>query len=257
MTDKPFQHKIAIVTGAATGIGQATAERLAAEGARVVVNDIDPAGAEVAQQIGGLFIQADLSQRAGCQTIVEQTIAAYGTVHILVNNAGIQHVSPIEEFSEDAWDKLLAVMLTAPFLLTRYAWPHMKSQKWGRIINIASISSLRAEPNKSAYNAAKTGLLGLTRTLAIEGGQLGITAHAVCPGLVHTHLIDKQIPDIARTQGIPEDKVIEYFLENSPIKRAIKPSEIAALVSFLCSDAAAMMTGAPVLIDQGLSAVHP
>jgi len=253
MTDK----KIAIVTGAATGIGEATAERLAAEGARVVVNDVNPAGAEVAQRIGGLFIQADLSQRADCRTIVECTLAEFGTVHILVNNAGIQHVAPIDEFPENAWDKLLAVMLTAPFLLTRYVWPHMKAQGWGRLINIASISSLRAEPNKSAYNTAKTGLLGLTRTLAIEGGPLGITAHAVCPGLVHTGLIDKQIPDIARTQGIPEDKVMDYFLENSPIKRAIQPREIAALVAFLCSDEAAMMTGAPVLIDQGLSAVHP
>ena len=257
MTDKPFEHKIAIVTGAATGIGQATAERLAAKGARVVINDVDPAGAEVAQRIGGLFIQADLSRRDDCRTIVERTVAEFGSVHILVNNAGIQHVAPIDEFPEDAWDKLLAVMLTAPFLLARYAWPHMKAQRWGRVINIASINALRAEPNKSAYNAAKTGVLGLTRSLALEGGPLGITTHAVCPGLVHTNLIDKQIPDIARTQGISENEVMGYFLGNAPLKRAIRPAEIAALVSFLCSDEAAMMTGAPVLIDQGLSAVMP
>jgi 3-hydroxybutyrate dehydrogenase len=247
--------RVAIVTGAASGIGQAIAARLAAEGARVVVADMNPAGAGVAERVGGLFVQSDLSRRADCRAIVERTVAELGSVHILVNNAGIQHVAPIDEFSEEAWDKLLAVMLTAPFLLTRYAWPYMNAQRWGRIINISSLNALRAEAHKAAYNAAKSGLLGLTQTIAVEGGPHGITAHAICPGLVRTPLVESQIPAVARAQGIAEEDVVEQvFLRTAPIKRFIEPEEIAALVAFLCSDAASAMSGSPIMMDQGIHA---
>jgi 3-hydroxybutyrate dehydrogenase len=247
--------KVAIVTGGAGGMGRAIAERLAAGGARVAIADVNPAGEQVARQIGGLFIQSDLSQRAACRAILDRTIDAFGAVHILINNAGIQHVAPIDEFAEDKWDTLIAVMLTAPFLLTRYAWPHMKAQGWGRIVNISSLNALRAEPLKCAYNSAKSGLLGLTQTTAVEGGPFGITAHAICPGLVRTPLVESQIPAIAQAHGVDESEVVErVFLKSAPIKRFIEPSEIAALVAFLCSDDASAMSGSPILIDQGIAA---
>jgi 3-hydroxybutyrate dehydrogenase len=247
--------KVAVVTGAASGIGLAIAERLAAEGARVVAADVSPSGQAVAERLGGLFVQSNLTQAADCMEIVGRAVAEYGTVHILVNNAGVQHVAAIEDFPLEAWERLIAVMLTAPFLLTRTAWPHMKAQGWGRIINISSLNAMRAEPNKAAYNAAKSGLLGLTQTAAVEGGPHGITAHAICPGLVRTPLVERQIPDVARAQGIaPEDVVSKVFLRTAPIKRFIEPAEIAALVAFLCSDAASAMSGSPIMVDQGISA---
>lgn len=247
--------RVAIVTGAASGIGLATAERLAADGARVVVADISPTGQAVAERLGGLFVQSDLSRPSDCIGIVERAVAEYGTVHILVNNAGIQHVAALENFPLEAWERLMAVMLTAPFLLTRAAWPHMQTQGWGRLINISSLNALRAEPNKAAYNAAKSGLLGLTQTAAVEGGPHGITAHAICPGLVRTPLVEKQIPAVAQAQGVaPEEVVSKIFLRTAPIKRFIEPAEIAALVAFLCSDAASAMSGSPILFDQGISA---
>jgi len=253
--DDFLEGKVAIITGAAKGIGCAIAEHLAAEGAKVVLNDFDPEGKEVAERLGGLFVQGDLGQKSVCESIVEEAVKAYGSVHILVNNAGFQSVHSIEEFPEDVWDKMMAVMLKAPFLLTQCVWPYMKAQKWGRIINITSNSALKADMNKSGYVAAKHGLLGFTRTLALEGGPHGITAHPVCPGLVRTSLIENQLPDISKRTGIPEDEVVdELFLKNAPIKRFIEPAEIAGLVSFLCSDAAAAMSGSPLLIDLGKGA---
>jgi 3-hydroxybutyrate dehydrogenase len=247
--------KFAIVTGAASGIGRAIAERLAAEGGRVVVADVSPAGQAVAQAIGGLFLPVDLASRAGCARLVGDAIAACGTIHILVNNAGIQHVASIEAFPDEAWDRLLAVMLTAPFALARAAWPAMTAQGWGRIVNISSLNALRAEPQKAAYNAAKAGLLGLTRTLAVEGGPHGITAHAILPGLVRTPLIERQLPALAAAYGVPAERVApDVLLRAAPIKRFIEPAEIAALVAFLCSDEAAAMTGTPILMDQGIHA---
>src|SRR5512140_3795903 len=171
MTQLPFKGKIAIVTGAASGLGLAIAERLAADGAKIVVSDINTdAGKAVAARLGGSFVLADMSRRADCRALVDQALASYGTVHILVNNAGFQHVETIEAFPEDVWDKMQAVMLTAPFLLTKYVWPAMKQQRWGRIINISSIHGLIASPNKVAYISAKHGLVGLTKTAALEGG---------------------------------------------------------------------------------------
>jgi 3-hydroxybutyrate dehydrogenase len=247
--------KVAIVTGAASGLGKAIAERLAADGANVVVADISDKGAEVAAAIGGHFVKGDSAQRADCKALVDAALAKYGTVHILVNNAGFQHVSTIEDFPEDMWEKMQAVMLTAPFLLTRYCWPAMKKQQWGRIVNISSIHGLIASPNKAGYIAAKHGLVGLTRTAALEGGACGITANAICPAYVRTPLVDNQIADQAKTRGIPPEEVIEkVMLEPAAIKRLIEPAEVADFVAYLCSPAAGVITGAALTMDLGWTA---
>jgi 3-hydroxybutyrate dehydrogenase len=256
MSDPIFQDKVALVTGAASGIGLAIAERLAGEGARVVINDIaSEAGQAAAQRLNGLFIQGDLRQRLDCKALVGRVVVEFGALHILVNNAGFQHVDPIESFPEETWDQMIALMLTAPFLLTRYAWPSMKAQGWGRVINIASRLALRGEAFKSAYVAAKHGLLGLTRTTALEGGASGITAHAICPAYVRTPLMENQIADHARIRDISADEVVEQvMLKQYPIKRLIEPAEIAALVSFLCRPEASAMSGSPIMIDLGSTA---
>lgn len=250
-----LKDRIAIVTGAASGVGKAVAERLAQDGAKVVVSDVNAAGAGVAHSIGGHFVQADAAARGDCKRLVDETLARYGSVHILVNNAGFQHVSPIEEFPEDTWDKLLAVMLTAPFLLTRYCWPAMKAQQWGRIVNISSIHGLVASPNKSAYISAKHGVIGLTRAAALEGGAHGITVNAICPAYVRTPLVANQIADQARTRGMAADEVIEkIMLEPAAIKRLIEPSEVGEFVAWLCGPAAGAITGAALTMDLGWTA---
>ncbi|MEW5890143.1 MAG: 3-hydroxybutyrate dehydrogenase [Pseudomonadota bacterium] len=255
MANEHLKDKIAIVTGAASGVGKAVAERLAAAGAKVVVADVNPAGAALAATLGGHFVQGDSARREDCKRLVDETLARYGTVHVLVNNAGFQHVAPIEEFPEDTWDKMIAVMLTAPFLLTRYCWPAMKRQQWGRIVNISSIHGLVASPHKSAYISAKHGLIGLTRSAALEGGAFGITCNAICPAYVRTPLVDNQIADQARTRGIPEAEVIEkVMLEPAAVKRLIEPAEVAEMVAYLCSPAAGAITGSALAMDLGWTA---
>lgn len=256
MADAAMQNKVVVVTGAASGIGLSIAERFATDGANVVVSDINAeAGQAAAERLDGLFIHGDLSRRADCKALIYQTVEEFGTVHILVNNAGFQHIDPVEAFPEDTWDKMIALMLTAPFLLTRYAWPLMQKQKWGRIINIASVHGVRASPFKSAYISAKHGLLGLTRTTALEGGPHGITVHAICPAYVRTPLVENQIADQARTRGISEDEVVEQvMLKPAAIKRLVEPEEVAALAAFLCRDEASAMSGSPVMIDLGWTA---
>ena len=245
--------RVAIVTGAASGIGRAVAETLARQGSQVVVADLNAEqGQAAAGAIGGHFVAANLAQRPDCRRLVDETLERYGRVDILVNNAGFQHIDPIEEFPEDTWNTMLAVMVTAPFLLTRYVWPAMKVQGWGRIVNIASVLGLVAAPFKAGYVTAKHGLIGLTRTTALEGGQYGITANALCPAYVRTPLVEGQIADQARTRGLaPEDVVEKVMLEPTAIKRLIEPAEVAALVAYLCSDAAAVVTGAAWTIDLG------
>lgn len=248
--------RVAIVTGAASGIGRAIAEAFAQEGIEVIVADLDSdQGQCVADTTGGHFVMADLAVRDDCDRLVNETIARYGSVDILVNNAGMQHVDSIEMFPVEVWDKMLAVMLTAPFLLTKYVWQTMKASGWGRIVNIASIHSRVASPYKSAYVAAKHGLIGLTRTAALEGGAHGITANAICPAYVDTAIVEDQIADQARTRGLSPKEVIEQvMLEPAAVKRLIAPEEVASLVVYLCSDAASAVTGADWAIDLGWTA---
>ena len=244
------------MTGAASGIGLACAERLAADGMKVVLADMnEKTGSEQAKRLSGDFIHADLSQRKGCKSLIEETLKKHGTVHVLVNNAGFQHVSPIEDFPEDQWERMLSLMLTAPFLLTRYAWPAMKKQKWGRVVNIASIHALIASPFKVGYIAAKHGLVGLTRTAALEGGEHGITVNAICPAYVRTPLVDNQIADQAKANSMSPAEVIEkIMLAPAAVKRLIEPAEVAAFVAYLCSDAAGTITGSALTMDLGWTA---
>jgi 3-hydroxybutyrate dehydrogenase len=248
--------KVAIVTGAASGIGLACAERLAADGMQVVLADLnEKAGAEHAKRLGGTFVKADLTSRAGCRSLVDAALKAYGSVHVLVNNAGYQHVAPIEEFPEEQWERMLALMLTAPFLLTRYCWPAMKKQKWGRVVNIASIHALVASPFKVAYISAKHGLIGLTRTAALEGGEHGITVNAICPAYVRTPLVDGQIADQAKANNMSPDEVIEkIMLAPAAVKRLIEPREVADFVAYLCGEPAGTITGAALTMDLGWTA---
>ena len=249
--------KSALVTGAASGIGRAIAEDLSRRGARVLLADID------AQQLSAVAAplhdaasqRADISSRDDCRALVERARRELGGVDILVNNAGLQFVSPVEEFPEDRWEYIVRVMLIGAFLLTRYAIPDMYRKGWGRIVNIASLHGLVASPYKSAYISAKHGLLGLTKTVALEAADKGVTVNAICPSYVRTPLVEKQIADQARVNGISESEVVErIMLAPAAIKRLLEPSEIAAYVAFLCSDEASGITGAAQLIDVGWTA---
>ena len=248
--------KVALITGAASGIGLACAERLARDGCTVVIADVnEKAGQDQARRLEGSFIAADLSRREGCRKLIDETLRRHGTVHILVNNAGFQHVSPIEDFPEDQWERMISLMLTAPFLLTRYCWPSMKKQKWGRIINIGSIHALIASPFKVAYIAAKHGLMGMTKTAALEGGEFGITVNAICPAYVRTPLVDHQIADQAKANRMsPEEVVEKIMLAPAAVKRLIEPTEVADFAAYLCSDAAGVITGAALTMDLGWTA---
>ena len=248
--------KTAVVTGAASGIGYAAADALIKAGHQVVIADLnEQAGQAAASELGAHFVQADLSLVADNQRLIAEAREAYGAIDILINNAGFQHISPIEDFPEATWQTMLAVMLTSPFLLTKYAWPDMKQKGWGRIINIASVHGMVASPYKSAYIAAKHGLLGLTKTAALEGGEQGITVNAICPAYVKTPLVDKQIAAQAANHGIePEQVVSEIMLKNAAIKRLIEPDEVGALINYLASDAARSFTGSNLTIDLGWTA---
>jgi 3-hydroxybutyrate dehydrogenase len=247
----------AIVTGAASGIGRAVAEALAASGARVMLADLNTAeGERVAQGLAGCaFERTDVASRDDCRRLVDRTVAAFGGVDILVNNAGVQHVAPVEDFPEDRWEELIRIMLIGAFLLTKYTVPYMYRGGWGRIVNIGSLHGLVASPYKSAYIAAKHGLLGLTKTVALEAGEKGVTVNAICPAYVRTPLVEKQIADQAKVHGITEDEVIErIMLAPAAIKRLLEPSEVAAYALFLCSDAASGITGSAQLMDAGWTA---
>lgn len=246
----------AVITGAASGIGRAVAEALAADGYRVVIADRNQEqGTAVAVALNGLFVAADLCQRNECRNLIEAATEFAGGVDILVNNAGFQHVAALADFPEDTFEQMQALMLTAPFLLSKYVWPHMQEQGWGRIINIASIHGLVASANKSGYIAAKHGLLGLTKTAALEGGAHGITVNALCPAYVQTPLVEEQITAQAKAHGIAEDEVIEQImLKNAAIKKMIPPQDIAALVRLLISEHGASITGASWTIDGGWTA---
>lgn len=248
--------KCAIVTGGASGIGESITKVLSKEGYNIVIADLnEDAGILLAEKIDGIFIKVDLSKQASCLRLIDETIKEFGRVDILINNAGFQHVSPLEDFPEEKWDQMLLVMLTAPFLLTKYVWPYMKKQKWGRVINMASIHGMVASPNKVGYISAKHGLIGLTKASAVEGGEYGITVNALCPAYVQTPLVESQIADQARINQMNEDEVIEnIMLKSAAVKKIINPKDIAAIVLLLCSDHGASITGASWTIDGGWTA---
>jgi 3-hydroxybutyrate dehydrogenase len=248
--------RVALVTGGASGIGKATAAALASEGHRVMIVDLDAArGESAAEEIGASFLQVDLSTRAGCRCAINHTASELGPVQILVNNAGFQHIDSIEDFPEDVWDRLHSLMLTAPFLLMKYSWPGMREAGWGRVVNISSVHGLIASPFKSAYIAAKHGLIGLTRAGAIEGGEQGITVNALCPGYTFTPLTEGQLDDLARSLNVSREEALEQsLLAPAAIKRALQPSEVADLVAYLTSEKASGITGAAWTIDLGWTA---
>lgn len=251
-----LQNKTALITGAGSGIGRAIAEAFAREGARVLVHDVTAQAQTVADALGMPFLQADLSDQAAVRELARRALAvANGRVDILVNNAGFQSIHPVEDFPEDIWNNMLQVMLTAPFQLIKYLLPPMKRNKWGRVINISSLHGLVASPFKSAYISAKHGLIGLTKTVALETGSDGITVNAICPAYVRTPIVDKQIADQARSQNISEADVIDkVMLAPAAIKRLIEPEEIAEFVLYLASDKASFITGAAHSIDLGWTA---
>ena len=247
--------RCAVVTGGASGIGAAVAARLSAAGADVVVVDRDREAAErVASQVGGEAAVADLAD----DEAVRELCAPDGPVaraDILVNNAGLQHVSPVEDFPPERFAQILRLMLQTPFELTRAALPHMYERGWGRLVHVSSVHGLRASANKSAYVAAKHGLEGLSKVLALEGGGRGVTSNTVCPGYVNTPLVQGQVAAQAQVHGIPESEVVERIMLTAPvIKRLIEPSEVAELAAYLCSDAASYANGSSFVLDGGWSA---
>ena len=249
-----LKNRTALITGAGSGIGKAIAEVFAREGARLILNDLAPGAARLAQALGGVFIQADLSDQRSVRALAQRALEL-GPVDILVNNAGLQRIDPVDEYPEDTWNMMLQVLLTAPFQLIKYTLPGMKQRRWGRIINIASLHGLVASPYKSAYISAKHGLLGLTKTVALEVGEYGITCNAICPAYVRTPLVESQIADQARTLSIPEAEVIEkVMLAPAAIKRLIEPEEVAEYALFLASDRASAITGSAQVIDLGWTA---
>ena len=251
-----MSQRTAIVTGAASGIGLAVSQALAAGGIRVVMADLNEvAGQAAAEKIGALFVRADLSRQADCRGLVDAALARFGRVDILVNNAGIQHVAPVDDFPVARWDAILAINLSAAFHTVRAALPAMKRKAWGRIVNIASAHALVASPFKSAYVAAKHGIAGFTKTVALELAEQGITVNAVCPGYVLTPLVEKQIPDTARARGIISEAVIrDVLLAAQPTKKFVTVEEVAALTAFLCSQDAASITGAVLPVEGGWTA---
>ncbi len=238
-----------MVTGGASGIGRACVERLAADGADVVVVDRDAGAAEaVAAQVGGTAVAVDLSD-------LDAVDALDLAVDVLVNNAGMQHVAPVHEFPVDRFSLILRLMLEAPFRLVRGALPHMYEQGWGRVVNVSSVHGIRASAYKSAYVSAKHGLEGLSKVIALEGAEHGVTSNCVNPGYVRTPLVQNQIADQAKAHGLSEEDVVsQVMLSSAALKRMLEPAEIADAVAWLCSPAAISVTGTSLVMDGGWSA---
>jgi 3-hydroxybutyrate dehydrogenase len=255
--------KTALVTGSTSGIGLGIAQALAAEGANLVINgfgdvmEIEQLRAMIAAtyDVKVVYSPADMSKAASIQTMMSLAAREFGGVDILVNNAGIQFVAPVEEFPIEKWDAIIAINLSSAFHTTRLALPYMKQNQWGRIINIASAHALVASPFKSAYVAAKHGIAGLTKTVALEVAELGITVNAVCPGYVLTPLVEAQIPDTAKARGISEEAVRrDVLLASQPTKKFVTVEQVAGLTTFLCTATAASITGAVLPIEGGWTA---
>jgi 3-hydroxybutyrate dehydrogenase len=236
MTDR----RAALVTGAASGIGRAIAERLSTDGWDVHAVDLD---------------DGDLTTREGNRAVVDAALERFGRLDAVVANAGFQHVAPIAEFDEDRWDALVALLLTSPFLLARYAWDALAAGGDGRFIAVASVHGLVASPFKAGYVSAKHGLLGLVKVLALEGAPVGISACAICPAYVRTPLVEAQIADQARAHGLPEQRVLEdVILAPQAVKRLLEPEEVAETVAFLAGPGGRSFSGAPVVMDLGWTA---
>ena len=255
--------KCALVTGSTSGIGLAYAKALAAEGAMLVINgfgDADAIAAETAALTASsgapaIHVVADLTRREGVETMMATVAKEFGGVDILINNAGMQHVAPVEEFPVDKWDAIIALNLTAAFDAARLAVPTMKARGWGRIISTASAHSTTASPFKAAYVSAKHGLAGLTKTLALELATHGITANCISPGYVWTPLVENQIPDTMAARGLTREQVLnEVMLVRQPTRQFVTPEQVAALALFLCRDDAAQITGANMAMDGGWTA---
>lgn len=255
--------RVALVTGSTSGIGLGIARALAAAGADLVINGL--AAAETVEQLRielammtarpVLYSPADMSDPASIEAMIGTTIEAFGRIDVLVNNAGIQHVAPIETFPAATWDRILAINLSSAFHTTRLVLPHMRARRWGRIVNVASAHGLVGSAFKSAYVAAKHGVVGLTKVTALETAEDGITCNALCPGYVYTPLVEAQIDDQAKAHGLPRDRVVrEVLLAKQPNRRFATVEEMGAIVRFLASDAAASITGAALPADGGWTA---
>ncbi|MCB1537920.1 MAG: 3-hydroxybutyrate dehydrogenase [Rhodospirillales bacterium] len=260
---KSLKGKVALVTGSTSGIGLAVARALAAEGANVMINGFGDAaaiekerkGLEADFDVSAWYNGADLSKEDGVKAMVGDAIAKGGRLDILVNNAGIQHTAPVDEFPSEKWNLILSLMLSAPFFAIQEALPAMRKQGWGRIVNIASVHGLVASVNKAAYVSAKHGLTGLTKVVALETARQAITCNAICPGWVHTPLVQKQIDAIAARDNISGEAAKEKLLsEKQPSGEFTRPEDIAAMVVFLCSENAAQMRGTLWVQDGGWTA---
>ena len=255
--------KTSLVTGSTSGIGLGIAEALAREGANVILNgfgdakEIEALRSRLASSYGVkvTYDGADMSKASDIEAMMTRAAAAYGGVDILVNNAGIQHVAPVEEFPTAKWDAIIAINMSSTFHTTKMVIPYMKSKGWGRIVNIASAHALVASPFKSAYVAAKHGVLGFTKTIALEVAEKGITVNAICPGYVLTPLVEKQIPDTAKARGMTEEQVKrDVLLAAQPTKKFVTVEEVAGTTLFLCSDSAASITGTYIAVEGGWTA---
>jgi 3-hydroxybutyrate dehydrogenase len=260
---RPLSGRVGLVTGSTSGIGLGIARALARAGSAIVLNGFGKAEEISATQVMlaneyGVAVEyssADMSNLASIAEMIEMTIAEFGRLDVLVNNAGIQHVAPLQEFPAEKWDAILAINLSSAFHTTRLALPHMIANKWGRVINIASAHGLVASPFKAAYVAAKHGMIGLTKVTALETAEQGITCNAICPGYVYTPLVDAQIEGQARAHNIPREQVIrDVLLVQQPNKRFARVEEIGEVTVFLASDSAASITGIALPVDGGWTA---
>ena len=252
-----LEGKVALVTGSTSGIGLAIARAFAAEGAKLMINGFGEAGeiVKITEELGAVHDGADLSNPQAIERMMTRCAYKLGPIDVLVNNAGIQHVSPVDSFPPEKWDAILAINLSAVFHTTRHVVPAMRENGWGRVINTASAHSLVASPNKSAYVAAKHGVAGFTKTIALETARDGITVNCISPGYVWTTLVENQIPDTMKARNLTREQVMnDVLLAAQPTKQFVTPEQVAALALFLCRDEAASITGANISMDGGWTA---